>query len=59
MSLASDIENVPVNCSKIVTEDCNEFYPAPNYRSYGSDPRGAREHFLELSSEDVERYEHE
>lgn len=55
MRLASEIKNVPKNCSKIVTEDCNEFYPAPNYRSYGSDPRRAREHFLELSSEDVER----
>ncbi|XP_026492705.2 structural maintenance of chromosomes protein 6 [Vanessa tameamea] len=47
--------NVPLNCSKIVTEDCMEFYPAPNYRSYGGDPRRLGHHYLHLSTEDGER----
>ncbi|XP_050342425.1 structural maintenance of chromosomes protein 6 isoform X2 [Nymphalis io] len=53
----SDTEaNVPMNCSKIVTEDCMEFYPAPNYRSYGRDPRRiGHDHYLHLSTEDGER----
>ncbi|CAH2093155.1 unnamed protein product [Euphydryas editha] len=55
MRLADTVENVPVNCSKIVTEDCTEFYPAPNYRSYGRDPQRPHDHYLQLRTDDVER----
>lgn len=42
MRLADDEARVPRNCGRIVTLDCREFYPAPNYRSYGGRRRPAR-----------------
>ncbi|XP_026320200.1 structural maintenance of chromosomes protein 6 [Hyposmocoma kahamanoa] len=46
--LSDTEENVPENCAKIVTLDCSEYYPAPNYRSYGGSSRPSR--FLHLST---------
>ncbi|XP_053622170.1 structural maintenance of chromosomes protein 6 [Plodia interpunctella] len=40
--LSNPIENVPQNCTKIVTSDNKEYYPAPNYRSYGGSARPSR-----------------
>ncbi|XP_060805756.1 structural maintenance of chromosomes protein 6 [Amyelois transitella] len=42
MRLSNPIENVPRNCSKIVTRDNKEYYPAPNYRSYGGSAKPCR-----------------
>ncbi|CAG9118062.1 unnamed protein product [Plutella xylostella] len=46
--LSDNVENVPENCSKIVTLDSTEYHPAPNYRCYGGAGRTGR--FLSLSS---------
>ncbi|KAF9420263.1 hypothetical protein HW555_003484 [Spodoptera exigua] len=40
--LSDNEENVPENCSKIVTLDSTEYHPAPNYRSYGGSARHSR-----------------
>nr|XP_049691976.1 structural maintenance of chromosomes protein 6 isoform X2 [Helicoverpa armigera]XP_049692587.1 structural maintenance of chromosomes protein 6-like isoform X2 [Helicoverpa armigera] len=46
--LSDNEENVPENLLKIVTLDCTEYHPAPNYRSYGGSGRKSR--FLHLST---------
>ncbi|CAB3240158.1 unnamed protein product [Arctia plantaginis] len=46
--LSDNEENVPENCSKIVTSDSTEFFPAPNYRSYGG--ANKRSQYLHLST---------
>lgn len=46
--LSDNEQNVPENCSKIVTLDSTEYHPAPNYRSYGGAARQSR--FLHLST---------
>lgn len=54
MRLADDEARVPRNCGRIVTLDCREFYPAPNYRSYGGRRRPAR--LLHTDTEQRQRY---
>ncbi|CAH2049913.1 unnamed protein product, partial [Iphiclides podalirius] len=51
--LADTEENVPERCAKIVTLDGSEYYPAPNYRSYGGARREPR--LLHLSTADRRR----
>ncbi|XP_052748840.1 structural maintenance of chromosomes protein 6 isoform X2 [Galleria mellonella] len=51
--LSDTEENVPENCAKIVTLDSTEYYPAPNYRSYGGVARAVR--YLHLSTAERKR----
>ncbi|GBP54663.1 Structural maintenance of chromosomes protein 6 [Eumeta japonica] len=51
--LSDNVENVPVNCSKIVTLDSTEYHPAPNYRSYGGAGRSSR--YLQVSTAERKR----
>ncbi|XP_052739368.1 structural maintenance of chromosomes protein 6 isoform X2 [Bicyclus anynana] len=48
--LAESVERVPRNCGKIVTQDCSEYHPAPDYRMYGGRARAAR--FLHLDTDE-------
>ncbi|XP_045775943.1 structural maintenance of chromosomes protein 6 [Maniola jurtina] len=51
--LADTPARVPPNCAKIVTLDCSEYHPAPDYRSYGGRARPAR--YLHLDTDERKR----
>ncbi|KAL0851564.1 hypothetical protein ABMA28_007351 [Loxostege sticticalis] len=51
--LSDTEENVPENCARVVTLDCSDYYPAPNYRCYGGAARPAR--YLQVSTAERKR----
>ncbi|XP_028158970.1 structural maintenance of chromosomes protein 6-like [Ostrinia furnacalis] len=51
--LSDTVENVPENCARVVTLECGEYYPAPNYRCYGGTARPTR--YLQVSTAERKR----
>lgn len=48
VKFAANANNVPPNCKKILTLDASEYFPMPNYRSYGG--KGNPSKFIQVSS---------